>query len=48
MLFTNDHDEIRRSLQKFIANEIGGGAEVMLMALCKMMGTLPSSKGNLR
>lgn len=87
-LFTADHDDIRRSLQKFatmaklkagrlgreltdaclqywggmgFTNEtpvsrayrdsrltsIGGGAdEVMLMVLCKMMGTLPGSKGN--
>lgn len=47
MLFTADHAEIRRSLQEFIANEIGGAAdEVMLMVLCKMTGTLPGSKGN--
>src|SRR5882724_3684419 len=56
MLFTADHDDVRRSLQKFIATEInpfvdeweeaiGGGAdEVMLMVLCKMMGTLPGLK----
>ena len=30
-----------------LSGSIGGGAdEVMLMVLCKMMGTLPGSKGS--
>jgi hypothetical protein len=37
MLFTGDHDETRRILQKFIAAE---------SVLCKMTGTLSGTKGN--
>ena len=55
MLFTADHDgmgfmnetPVSRAYRDSRLTSIGGGAdEVMLTVLCKMMGTLPGTKGN--
>ncbi len=46
MGFTNE-TPVSRAYRDSRLTSIGGGAdEVMLMVLCKMMGTLPGSKGN--
>jgi citronellyl-CoA dehydrogenase len=48
MGFTNE-TPVSRAYRDSRLTSIGGGAdEVMLMVLCKMMGTLPGSKGNSR
>jgi citronellyl-CoA dehydrogenase len=45
MGFTNE-TPVSRAYRDSRLTSIGGGAdEVMLMVLCKMMGTLPGSKG---